>query len=50
MPANLLFNIMPDTLPNVIIRTLYTRMCTHTQKDKIITNLDHYLPIKIVSK
>lgn len=42
MNANLLFNIMPDILANVIAHTLYIHI-----KTKLSLTVDYYLPIKL---
>lgn len=42
MNANLLFNIMPDILANVIAHTLYIHI-----KTKLSLIVDYYLPIKL---
>lgn len=42
MNANLLFNIMPDILANVIAHTLYMHI-----KTKLSLIVDYYLPIKL---
>ena len=42
MNANLLFNIMPDILVNVIAHTLYIHI-----KTKLSVIVDYYLPVKL---